>query len=348
MREHPIPQDITGYRFHIIGSMTIKQFAEIAGGVGLGFLVFTLFPAFIGVPFGILFAVVGAAAAFVPFENRPLDHWIVTFFQTLYKPTQFYWRREAFIPSAFQYTPSQDYAQLEPEVDLTPARREQIKEYLFSLQTAPPSKTALTPEEVSRVQSIVESFDSVDVSNLPVTTQATIQKPTLSVRVRKLRPIEEFQVYPEDTTPLEPVVEVVEEPVDTPPEAVAADSIPAPEAAPSFAPQPTLQSRSAAEAAAFNEALPFPSPPTEPNKLVGMVLTPNNDLVTDAVVEIITTSGQTVRAVKSNALGQFFVSTPLPPGEYIIQVEKSGLDFEPVGLTLENTIITPLELRSNS
>ena len=33
MKEHPIPQDITNYRFHIIGSMTLKQFLEIGAGI---------------------------------------------------------------------------------------------------------------------------------------------------------------------------------------------------------------------------------------------------------------------------------------------------------------------------
>ena len=42
MREHPIPQDITGYKFHIIGSMTLKQFLEIAIGVIVGNI--ALFP----------------------------------------------------------------------------------------------------------------------------------------------------------------------------------------------------------------------------------------------------------------------------------------------------------------
>ena len=72
----------------------------------------------------------------------------------------------------------------------------------------------------------------------------------------------------------------------------------------------------------FNANLPFPSKPTLPNKLVGMVLTPDNNLITDAIVEVQTIDGNIVRAVKSNALGQFTITTPLKDGEYIISVEK--------------------------
>ena len=41
MREHQVPQDITGYNFHIIGEMTIKQFAEVAVGVVIAVIIYT-------------------------------------------------------------------------------------------------------------------------------------------------------------------------------------------------------------------------------------------------------------------------------------------------------------------
>ena len=39
MKQHPIPQDITGYKFHLIGAMTLKQFAEVAVGAIIAFIV---------------------------------------------------------------------------------------------------------------------------------------------------------------------------------------------------------------------------------------------------------------------------------------------------------------------
>ena len=40
MKQHPIPQDITNYRFHLIGSMTLKQFAEVAAAVIVSLIVY--------------------------------------------------------------------------------------------------------------------------------------------------------------------------------------------------------------------------------------------------------------------------------------------------------------------
>ena len=98
----------------------------------------------------------------------------------------------------------------------------------------------------------------------------------------------------------------------------------------------------------FNVNLPFPEPPTEPNKLVGMVLSPTNELITNAIVEILKADGTVARAVKTNALGQFFVTTPLESGQYVLVAEKDGLQFEPKQLELNGAIVKPIEIRSLS
>ena len=106
MRDHPIPQDIVGYRFHIVGNMTIKQFAEVGAGCLMALIIYQsnlLFPikwALIGLSISI-----GTALAFLPIEERPLDHWLLTFVRILYKPTKFFWRRAAKIPEVFLFQP---------------------------------------------------------------------------------------------------------------------------------------------------------------------------------------------------------------------------------------------------
>jgi len=98
----------------------------------------------------------------------------------------------------------------------------------------------------------------------------------------------------------------------------------------------------------YNKDLPFPIQPSEPNKVVGMVLSQNNELLTNAIVEIQTVGGSIARAVKTNALGQFFVTTPLKKGEYNIVVEKDGYQFQPQHLIIDNTIVPPMEIRSGN
>jgi hypothetical protein len=71
MDNHPIPQDITGFEFKLIGDMTIKQFAYLAAGVVIAFVCY-IFPLFtiIKIPLALCSAGVGAALAFLPLGGR--------------------------------------------------------------------------------------------------------------------------------------------------------------------------------------------------------------------------------------------------------------------------------------
>ncbi len=88
--DHPIPQDITGFQFKLIGSMTIKQFAYVAGGVVIAWILYVLpLFIFIKIPLVLACAGIGAAFAFLPVQGRPLDAMIVNFFKAVFAPTQF-------------------------------------------------------------------------------------------------------------------------------------------------------------------------------------------------------------------------------------------------------------------
>ncbi len=90
-----MPQPITSYEFRLFGDMTLKQFGKLAAGIVLALIVYGINPpAFIKWPLVILFAGLGAAMAFVPFEGRPIDVWIIAFFKRIYSPTQFIWKQK--------------------------------------------------------------------------------------------------------------------------------------------------------------------------------------------------------------------------------------------------------------
>ena len=94
MIEHPIPQNISSYQFHLVGDMTLKQFLELAGGVLLAWLIWSAaLPAIIKWPLSIFAAISGFAMAFLPVEERPLDQWIIAFFTAIYRPTLFSWKK---------------------------------------------------------------------------------------------------------------------------------------------------------------------------------------------------------------------------------------------------------------
>jgi len=95
MENHPIPQDITGFQFKLIGDMTVKQFAYVAVGVLIGWFFFiTPLADFIKIPLAVIFILIGVALAFVPVEGRPLDTMIGNFFKAVFSPTQYIYQKQ--------------------------------------------------------------------------------------------------------------------------------------------------------------------------------------------------------------------------------------------------------------
>ncbi|PIY79465.1 MAG: hypothetical protein COY81_02455 [Candidatus Pacebacteria bacterium CG_4_10_14_0_8_um_filter_43_12] len=396
MKEHPIPQDITSYRFHIVGSMTLKQFGEVLVGVLISLAIYQTNLVFIiKWPLIVFFAGGGLLAAFVPIEERPISHWLATFFGIIYKPTQFFWKRAQNIPEPFLYKGDKDNLIQVKEVDLTPQRRQRIKEFLNSTKSITPNPEDLTvyeEQQLSVVMNLFETSPQAVASNNPT----NIQKPTLTIRVRPLLRLEQTP----ENIPVGAVFSPQLEAAQTMPNVILPDPVAATtseysdkkdvflkteqvaqnieipeEEAISIKPttkakseelekykhdvsdlgpqvffeqrpntkQNTLQS---ATQATFNAALPFPDRPTEPNRVVGMVLTKDNQILANAIVEISTEKGSVVRAVKTNPLGQFSITTPLRPGQYLVEVQKDGFVFEPIQITLKDSIVDPLEIRS--
>lgn len=128
MENHPIPQDITGFQFKIIGDMTIKQFAYIAGGVIAAWITFIL-PVFsiIKIPFVILFAGLGASLAFLPVEGRPFDLMVKNFFRAVFSPTQYVYQKD----NGAQ--PNGQVSTFRPEPSIAELSQQQLKSFIGSL-----------------------------------------------------------------------------------------------------------------------------------------------------------------------------------------------------------------------
>ncbi len=94
MENHPIPQDVTGFKFKLIGSVTVKQFLYILAG-GILAVVFFITPlnAFIKIPISIICGAVGAALAFIPIEGRPMDVMMKNFLKALPAENQYIYRK---------------------------------------------------------------------------------------------------------------------------------------------------------------------------------------------------------------------------------------------------------------
>lgn len=345
MQEHPVPQNVTGYEFHLIGQMTLKQFMEVAAGIIIAVIVNTTnLPTFIKYPVMFIAGVSGAALAFIPFEGRPLDRWFLAFIKAIYQPTMFFWKKSNTIPEAFTYVSTvQVTSQI--EIDYKPIRQSRVKDYISSITTTQASKDL--SEEEQRAQEVLLLFSQPQHA-IPVAapipqgittpgpgqTQIIVAKqasdvsipesvPTKIENASGVTPIGNYQTQTLSSNQASPMQEVFSKDTHTKSSPVAA--------------------------VATDASLPFPNKPTVPNMIVGMVVTPDKKIIENAIVTIYKKADRTpIRALKTNALGQFGVITPLENGEYIIEAEKEGFHFTENLLTLSATIIDPLLLQAHS
>ena len=170
-------------------------------------------------------------------------------------------------------------------------------------------------------------------------------------------PPSSFQVTQKQTTPKKPKTKTTKShSLKTPPPTPAPKPTPqeekhpetpkqpsAPQTTPSSSsPQPSKQGQQTP----FSSDLPIPHPSEEPNTIVGMTLTPQGKIMEDTLVEILK-NGSTVRATKSNKLGQFRFVKPLENGTYQITAENPQYTFPTYDLNLEGKILPPLKLQAN-
>lgn len=166
MENHPIPQDVTGFQFRLIGNMTVKQFAYVASG-GVAAVIFYYAPIFILVKILLipLCAGIGAALAFLPVEGRPLDQMIANFFKDLLSPTQYVYMKTGGVLSVstldlhpiVQET-EQAKKQRKEHSKQQAEREKQLSAYLHTVSHR--QKSALDNREASFLQSVFGTTSS--------------------------------------------------------------------------------------------------------------------------------------------------------------------------------------------
>ncbi len=300
IEQHPLPQDVTGYRFRLIGDMTLKQFLYLVVAVLVAVIIHNLpLPFFFRYPLEIIFLLLGVGLAFVPIEGRPLDKWIIAFIKSIYSPTQYVWKKQKSVAIS---TPTKTPPQTKPSIS-TPVKTKPISPS-FPL---PPKSSSIPPSPPS----------SSKTSSKP--------KPAPIPSTPPVKPVDPTPTSTSTSLPPRSKTKPVH-PVSTP--------TPNPKRTSSTSQTPTTN-------------LPIPFTPTTPNTLVGLTLTPDNHILDAALIEIIL-NGLTVRATKSNKLGQFLFAKPLENGLYQIKTEKPGFNFNIYSLKLESNIIKPLKIQAQS
>lgn len=319
MEQHPVPQHISSYQFRLVGDMTIRQFGMLAGGciIGLIFYATPLAP-LIKWPLIIFSITLGAALAFVPVQERPLDQWIMAFIKAIFSPTQFAWKKQPKEPEIFKATPKKGFFR---KVPAPPPDRKQLTEYLATLPAEP--KSSLDQQEENFIKKAVNMFQL-----------AKMPQPQPIVSVPPVQPVQPITPTPRPTLKPTPKPKVAPKPI-TP---LKKKRVVLPEE-PGQPKKPKVEAK-------FGPELPFPAPPSQPNTLVGMVLDQEGKIIEGAIIEIRDTKGIPVRALKTNKLGQFRSVTPLDNGEYEIEIEKEGYQFDILKIKLKGEVVEPLEIRA--
>ncbi len=359
IKEHPIPQNITTYKFRLVGNMTLAQFLEVLAGIAIAFVFWKspLYP-ILKYPLALLFGSGGALVAFVPLEERPLDVWLTSFIKKIYRPTLFIYTSLSHQPFYQTYQPPSkketslltttnklnNFFKGQPS-SISASQDEMIHKYvdqLFQEEVVPVTTSTPSSSPKPKVKPASSSVHPQQKTPLPIKPITPPQK-TL-VKKKEKEPLKKKVIT--SSKPSKPKVETKSKPQSSKPVSTTIFTSPkqvkkpAPLKKPTLSP-PVKKTPPPAAAPTFDNSLPKP---TKPNLPSGMVVDTSDHPVVGAIVEIKDANGLPLRVTKTNLIGQFTLVTPLPSGEYFVYLEKDGYQAEPVKLTLKGKIVEPLKI----
>lgn len=89
---------------------------------------------------------------------------------------------------------------------------------------------------------------------------------------------------------------------------------------------------------------------TFPNVVTGIIKDHYGNLLAGMLITVRDRDDVPLRALKTNKLGQFAASTPLPNNTYIVEIEdpKGGFTFDKAQISLNGTVTPPIEVTAKS
>jgi len=404
MEQHPVPRNITGFQFHLIGDMTVKQFGYLLGGFIFGLIFVKIpLPNFIGWPIGVGCALTGIGFAFVPIQERPLDRWMVAFIKSITSPTQYLWRKTNEPPAIL----TAHLARIQPVKKLNALHMSQseqsrraLRAYLSTLPRN--AKQAVDTEESGKLFAALALFQTpppkprtptMTRDELPPfvftqpSPQATDAQPSIPFPKQKPPPQkaeaeatneevlakksegvdsqivelqrrlseqtegrERFKELEKQLTGLlaekdrlsAELVKLRQQLAQKPKEDVVRPT--------SFVHDGKTEETVKIIKPDMASRMGFPNFPSIPNLISGIIKDRQNIFLPNILVTIKDTDDTPVRALKSNNLGQFGASTPLPKGVYTIEFDdpQKKYTFAIIEITLTGDLVTPLEILAKS
>ena len=340
MEAHPIPQNVTSFQFKLVGDMTLKQFIYLAIGAAIAYFLFVFlahdYP-LITWPIIIVSVLLGVSFAFLPIGSRPLDHWLAAFLKAIYSPTKRAWKKNG---KTYRANPLFDSRLL---MYLSAAEPQQAftQQPVFSRTPAPTTSPSL-PQQLPSQEELQKTVDLArQAQNLQmkiIQTERTLtqikeqsQKPTqipvdYSQQVNKI--LADLQLLVGQESAIKQQIQSVQEP---PPQPAPAPPVPKPvirEKVKVIIPPKSKQTQLALT--------------TFPNVINGIIKDRENNYLEGAIAVIYDKEGLPVRALKTNKLGQFTGSTPLPNGTYTLELEKDDFTFDVLQIELNGQVLPPL------
>lgn len=175
-RQHAVPQNIMDVEFKIIGDMTMRQFTYLLIFSALGYASFVIFDSALKWLLVAGFALSGIAFAFIPFQERGLDEWVVNFLRAMYMENQKVWRKEPEELKAFSID-NLDVVKHEL-ITLTPtSSRRKLEEYLENQELDGPVDP-LDIHEYEFIDKVREVYASAPAVDIPANTREQVAATT--------------------------------------------------------------------------------------------------------------------------------------------------------------------------
>ena len=214
MDQHPIPRQITTFEFKLIGFLTIKQFVYLVIFVGLGLAIYGLTPIpVLNIVLGLLTGSVGAAFAFIPVNDRPMEVWVRNLIKRLTSPTQYGFQKQNKPVGFLQgLDHTNDPHQVANHID----SQKKLNSYLSS-KTGPPSgdnKKQAINNLLNNPLSFLSKKPVIKNSQSPAANNQALNSPSFSpkrpfltgvVKNHKLTPLGGVLIYVKKETGSEPI-----------------------------------------------------------------------------------------------------------------------------------------------
>lgn len=363
MDNHPIPQDVTGFQFRLIGDMTIKQFAYLAAGVILAWICLSLPIFFLAkLPLVLFFGGSGVLFAFIPIGGRPADTMILYFFKAVFSQTQYTYQATQAQPMQAQPMPTtmtggspvkmdEKKEEKEEKVQLAQPAIPAAYEELFAkkeekpaeqpVQQAPTMPTIGTTEDTNQNHIVQEATALTEALQEAKKEEVVAKAGTEEAAEahKKVADLEtELQSLMTQKQALESRLMDLQKQLQQKPQQVFTPT----------AAQPTATENVRKIPASMGKAVGTPFVTDVPNLIGGIVKDSRGNVLPNILIEVKDKDGNPVRAFKTNPLGQFASATPVINGVYTITFEdpNSKQRFDTVELTANGEVLEPIEVIS--